>query len=95
MKKLKCTDGYWEIAPNGLTIISFETKDIIADCDTTDIISSISKEEMFANTKIMAASKDLLAALISANNLLKNNVKNFEQSQNYAFYQKAIKKATE
>jgi len=66
----KHTKGKWEICPNGLVIVKHGTLDVISDCDTTDIKTSLTFIEMRANAKLIAASPDLLEALIKSNDLI-------------------------
>lgn len=60
----KHTQGKWVIAPNRLVVIKLGTNDIIADCDTTDVKTSISQEEAEANAKLIASAPEMLEMLI-------------------------------
>lgn len=66
MENLKHTKGEWEITPNKLLIVKSGTLDIISDCDTTDVETSLTKSESEANAKLIAAAPNLLEALIEA-----------------------------
>jgi len=58
----KHTKGEWVITPSKLIVVD-KKDNIIADCDWTTE-TYFTKEEMEANTKLVAAAPDLLEALI-------------------------------
>lgn len=92
----KHTKGKWEITPNKLVIVKSGTLDIISDCDTTDVETSLTKLEMEANAKLIAAAPELLDALILMSEYYIHD-KSIDDGEYIEMEQKvinAIKKAT-